>query len=90
MRFLNYEIRRVLPDAEEIKRTRLERTEQNALEGLVVGKLDLRIHTLLLEQAPELGRTEFEIKGYTEAIERDKMTINNFETQLKAIEYERN
>ena len=89
MRVFNIEIRKVLPDDEEIKHTILENVEQNAKEGLIHAQLELRHHSILLEEAPELGRTEFEIKGYEDAIERDKKAINNFNTQLKAINYER-
>jgi hypothetical protein len=90
MRVFNIEIRKVLPDDEEIKHTILENVEQNAKEGLIHAQLELRHHSILLEEAPGLGRTEFEIKGYEDAIERDKKAINNFNTQLKAINYERN
>ena len=89
MKIFNIEIRKALPDQEQIKRDILEKVEQNAKAGLVHAKLELRHHELLLEQAPELNRTEAEIKGYQDAIERDHKTINNFNTQLKAINYER-
>lgn len=90
MRFLNIEVRKVLPDAQEIAMAFYNKAEGNAYAGLTQANVDLRLHTLLLEQASEQNRTEAEIKGYTEAIERDKKAINNFETQLRAIEYERN
>lgn len=90
MKIFNIEFRKVLPTDQEIKRDILEKVEQNAKAGLVHANLELRHHQLLLEQASEMNRTEAEIKGYTDAIERDKKTINNFETQLRAINYERN
>lgn len=90
MKIFNIEIRKVLPQAEEIKHKLLESAKENALRGLAQANLELTHHSLLLEQAPELGRAEAEIKGYTDAIERDKKTINNWETQIKAIQYEQN
>lgn len=90
MKIFNIEIRKVLPQAEEIKHKLLEAAKENALRGLAQANLELTHHSLLLEQAPELGRTEAEIKGYTEAIERDKKTINNWETQIRAIQHEQN
>jgi len=89
MRIFNYEIRKVLPEDAEIKHGILEQAEQNAKAGLVHAQLELRHHTILLEEAPSLGRTEAEIKGYQDAVERDKKSINNWETQIKAINYER-
>jgi hypothetical protein len=89
MKIFNIEIRKVLPELEEIRFKHLEAVEKNAIRGLVQAKLELRHHELLLKQAPDLNRTEAEIKGYEDAVERDKKTINNFQTQLKAIAYER-
>lgn len=89
MRILNYEITKLNTD-EGIKRAILNKAEQNAKAGLVSAKLELRHHTLLLESATENNRTEAEITGYTDAIERDKKSINNWENQLRAINYERN
>ena len=88
MRLFNYEIHRIVPD-EEIKRGILDKAEQNAKTGLITARLELRHHSFLLEQATEQNRTEAEIKGLTEAIERDKKSINNWETQLRAIHHER-
>jgi hypothetical protein len=90
MKIFNIEIRRYPTPPEELKELHLNKLEYNAITGLVQAKLDLKIHTLLLEQSKEVKRTKEEIKGYTDAIERDKKTINNFETQLIAIQYERN
>jgi hypothetical protein len=90
MKIFNIEIRKVLPADQEMKRGYLEKAEQNAKLGLIQANLELTHHELLLEQAPKLNRTEAEIKGYEDAIERDHKTINNFQTQLKAISYERN
>lgn len=88
MKIFNYEIRKILPTDQQRKLDILEQVENNAKAGLIHANLELTHHTLLLEQAPSLNRTEQEIKGYTDAIERDKKTINNFETQLRAINYE--
>lgn len=89
MKIFTYEIRAVQDNEAEIKRQVLDGAENNALRGLVQAKLELTHHKLLLEQAPELNRTEQEIKGYEEAIERDKKSINNWENQLRAIKHER-
>ena len=98
MRAFNYEftIHKVTPDG-EMKDAILSKAETNAKAGLVQAKLELRHHELLLEQcglrlpATEEAKTELEreIRLTTEAVERDKKTINNWETQLRAIEYER-
>lgn len=90
MKIFNIEIRKYPKPADELKELHLNKLEYNAITGLTQAKLDLRIHTLLLEQSETVKRTKAEIKGYTDAIERDHKTINNFETQLKAINYERN
>jgi hypothetical protein len=90
MKIFNIEIRKVLPEREEIKAKHLEAVEDNAIRGVIQAELELTHHKLLLEQAPSLNRTEAEIKGYEDAIERDLKAINNFKTQLKAISYERN
>lgn len=90
MKIFNIEIRKVLPDKEQIKRDFLEAAEQNATRGLIQAELELTHHSLLLEDAEAAGRTEAEIKGYTEAIERDHKSINNWRNQLKAINHERN
>ena len=90
MKIFNYEviIQKVNTD-EELKRVILDKAEQNAKSGLVQAQLELRTHTLMLEGAEANNRTEAEIKGYTDAIERDEKSINNWETQLTAIKYER-
>jgi hypothetical protein len=89
MKIFNYEIRKALPEDQEIKHGILEKVEQNAKAGLVHARLELRHHLFLLEEAPQRQRTEAEIKGYKDAIERDEKTIDNFNNQLRAIEYER-
>jgi hypothetical protein len=89
MKLFGYEIRKVLPEREEIKKDYLDGAEYNAIRGIIQGELELKHHTILLEEAPDLNRTEQEIKGYKEAIERDNKTINNWQSQLRAIEYER-
>jgi hypothetical protein len=89
MKIFNYEIRRVLPEDQEIKHDILDKVEQNAKAGLVHARLELRHHSFLLDEAPKRNRTEAEIKGYKDAIERDEKTIDNFKNQLRAIEYER-
>jgi hypothetical protein len=89
MKIFNYEIRRVLPEDQEIKHDILDKVEQNAKAGLVHARLELRHHLFLLDDAPQRNRTEAEIKGYKDAIERDEKTIDNFNNQLKAIDYER-
>ena len=89
MKIFNYEIRRVLPEDQEIKRDILDKVEQNAKAGLVHARLELRHHSFLLDEAPQRNRTEAEIKGYKDAIERDEKAIDNFNNQLRAIEYER-
>lgn len=96
MRLFNYEVRKV-PD---FKEAILEKAETNAKSGLIQAQLELRHHELLLEQcglrmSPELepkahDELEREIRLTEEAIERDKKSINNWETQLRAINYERN
>lgn len=85
MQLLGYEIRKV-PDQ---RAAILDGAEYNAKGGLITAQLELTHHELLLEQAPLLERTEAEVKGYRDAIERDKKSINNWETQLRAIHYER-
>lgn len=100
MRAFNYEftIHKATPYG-ELKDAILSKAETNAKAGLVQAKLELRHHELLLEQcglrmSPELDpkvheELDREIRLTTEAVERDKKTINNWETQLRAIEYER-
>lgn len=93
MRAFNYEctIHKVVSD-EEMKSAILDKAESNAKAGLIQAKLELRHHELLLEQSGLKDRTEDverEIRLTTEAIERDKKSINNWETQLRAIAYER-
>ncbi len=93
MRAFNYEftIRKVVSD-EEMKSVILDKAESNAKAGLIQAKLELRHHELLLEQSVLKDRTEDverEIRLTTEAIERDKKSINNWETQIRAIAYER-
>lgn len=90
MKIFNYEITKILPPDQELKRDLLLKAEQNAKRGLVQAKLELRHHTLLLDQAEANKRTEAEIKGYKDAIERDEKSINNWQTQLTAINYEQN
>jgi hypothetical protein len=89
MKIFNYEIRKVLPNDQELKHDILDKVEQNAKAGLVHARLELRHHLFLLDGAPQKQRTEAEIKGYKDAIERDEKTIDNFNNQLRAIEYER-
>jgi hypothetical protein len=89
MKIFNIEFRKVLPTDQELKRDILEKVEQNAKAGLVHARLELRHHSFLLDEAPKRNRTEAEIKGYKDAIERDEKTIDNFNNQLRAIEYER-
>lgn len=90
MKLFNYEIRKVLPTDQELKYGILEQAEQNAKRGLIQAELELTHHQMLLEQAPELNRTEAEIEGYKSAIDRDQKSINNWQTQLRAIHHERN
>ena len=98
MKIFNIEIRKALPKHEEIKRAFLERTEQNARLGLVEAQLELRHHSLLLGELEAKGFTkeddkehpvEREIRLLEEAIERDHKSINNWQNQLTAIQYER-
>ena len=63
MKIFNYEIRKALPEDQEIKHGILEKVEQNAKAGLVHARLELRHHLFLLEEAPQRQRTEAEIKG---------------------------
>ena len=86
MQILGYELRKVTGD---MRTEILDGAERNARGGLITAQLELRHHQLLLEEAPALGRTDAEIKGYEDAVERDKKSINNWETQLRAIQYER-
>lgn len=88
MKFLQYEIRKVLPKEDEIKKKFLEHAYDNATKGLIQAQLELTHHTLLLKQAPKLKRTKEEKQGYKDAIERDKKSINNWQTQLTAIQAE--
>lgn len=90
MKLLGYTITISKENDETLKRAILDKAEQNAKIGLIQAKLELRHHTFLLEQATEHNRTEAEITGYTEAIERDKKSIHNWESQLRAINHERN
>ena len=100
MKAFNYEIRRIEEDS-EVKRAILNKAEINAKTGLVQARLELTHHTLLLNQLTENkveelekeekeSDTDREIRLTREAIERDKRSINNWETQLKAIHHERN
>lgn len=94
MKIFNYELRKI-PD---LKNGILDKAEANAKTGLIQANLELTLHTLLLERleiklAPnqeEQEKLERSIKLTKEAIERDKDSINNWETQLTAIKYERN
>jgi hypothetical protein len=98
MRAFNYEltIHKIVTD-EEQKCAILDRAEANAKAGVIQARLELRHHELLLEQckvrlAPteeEQKELERETRLTEEAVERDKKSINNWETQLNAIEYER-
>jgi len=90
MKLFNYEVSiHKANDSDAIKRAILAKAEQNAIIGLVQAQLDLRHHSMLLDGAEAAKRNEAEIKGYTDAIERDHKSINNWENQLKAIKYER-
>jgi hypothetical protein len=99
MRAFNYEftIHKLTPEG-EMKHVILNKAEANAKAGLIQARLELRHHELLLEQcelrlpATEEEKTELEreTRLTAEAVERDKKTINNWETQLRAIKYERN
>lgn len=91
MKLFNYEIKKIEPF--DMKKAMLDKAQLNAETGVIQSKLELAHHSLLLEQlkAQEpIEDTEREIKLTEEAIERDKKTINNWETQLKAIQHERN
>lgn len=85
MKIFNYEVRRIPNVEAEL----LQSIETNAKKGLLTAKIELRHHTLLLEQAEDNNRTEAEIKGYKDAIERDHKTINNWATQIRAIQHAR-
>jgi hypothetical protein len=95
MRAFGYEIRRV---EEDLKSVILNKFEANAKAGLIQARVELKHHELLLEQCKALlvpndeEQTELkkEIRLNEEAVERDKKSINNWETQIKAIKYERN
>jgi hypothetical protein len=89
MKIFNFEIKRVEDKEQVIKHLHLDKLEANALMGLTQARVDLSLHKLLLQQSEKVKRTKAEIKGYTDAIERDEKTINNFETQLIAIQHER-
>ena len=73
---------------QELRKSVYEGAMDNAQKGLCLAQLELRHHMLLLFSASDAGRTEAEIKGYNDAIERDKKAINNWETQIRAIKYE--
>lgn len=91
MKIFNYQIRRVTPDS-ELKNAILDKAETNAKQGVIQAKLELRHHTLLAKQLAKKEQTEDverELRLTKEAIERDKKSINNWETQLRAIRYER-
>jgi len=88
MKMFGYEIRKVLPKEQEIRKQTYDGAMENALRGMCLAELELRHHQFLLDQAPTVGRTEAEVKGYTEAIERDKKSINNWATQIRAIKHE--
>lgn len=90
MTILGYEVRKLPPSEQRFKEIILDNLERNAKKGLLEAQIELKHHELLLSQAPTLNRTEDEIKGYEEAIKRDHKAINNWSTQLTAIEYERN
>ena len=98
MKIFNYTIQKVTQDS-EIKNAILTKAEQNAKAGVIQAKLELTLHTLLLNQLKETSYektdtetehpTERDIRLTQEAIERDTKSINNWETQLKAIQHER-
>lgn len=96
MRIFNYEFK-IIKATIDIKSAILDKAEANATAGTVQARLELRHHEFLLEQlenklppsAEEKETLEREIKLIKEAIDRDKKSINNWETQIKAIEYER-
>lgn len=92
MKILNYEIRKVTPDS-EIKNAILDKAEQNAKAGVISASLELRHHDFLLDQFADADldseEVQREIRLTKEAIERDEKTINNWKTQLRAINYER-
>lgn len=96
MRIFNYEIHKVNHES-SIKDAILNKAEQNATAGLVQANLELRLHNLLLEQLniklpvneEKKVELEREIRLTKEAIERDEKSINNWQTQLRAINYER-
>lgn len=96
MKLFNYELKKIEPF--NMKKSMLDKAQLNAETGVIQSKLELRHHTLLLEQLKiklpkneqEAITLEAELKLTEEAIERDKKSINNWETQLKAIQHERN
>lgn len=88
MKLFGYEIRKTPLLEGDIRKQVYEGALENALKGKCLAELELRHHQLLLDQAPTVGRTDAEVKGYTEAIERDKKAINNWATQIRAIHYE--
>jgi hypothetical protein len=92
MRAFGYEIRRV---EEDLKSVILNKIEANAKAGLIQARVELRHHKLLLEQCqvklvPNDEELKKEIRLNEEAVERDIKSINNWETQIRAIKYERN
>lgn len=97
MRIFNYEIRKINPES-ELKEAILNKAEANAKSGVIQANLEYRLHSLLLEQLElklppseeKKEELEREIRLTKEAIERDLKSINNWETQLTAINYERN
>lgn len=104
MKLFNYKISvtKIEHDAfskySEIKKAILDSAEENARSGLVKARLELCHHTLLLEQLEiklpateeEKKELEREIQLTKDAIKRDEKSITNWETQIKAINYERN
>lgn len=88
MKIFGYEIREVPLTEQEIREQVYAGALDNALRGMCLAELELRHHQFLLDQAPTVGRNESEVKGYIEAIERDKKSINNWATQIRAIKYE--
>lgn len=79
-----------------MKKSMLDKAQINAESGVIQSKLDHTLHILLLGQLykkqpkseQEALTLEREIELTEEAVERDKKSINNWETQLKAINYE--
>ena len=97
MKIFNYRITRIGTE-QSIKDELYDAKEHNAITGLIGAKLELTLHSLLLKQIEVIppegdekeSETQREARLTEEAIERDKRSIKNWETQLRAINYERN